>query len=75
MANQPVAIPERNETLATVIDISFYSCYFVCQLISIAERTLTEADLDQDNMISFNEFKEIMAKVDIEQRMSIRFLS
>jgi len=45
------------------------------QLLSIAERTLAEADLDQDNMISFNEFKEIMTKVDIEQRMSIRFLS
>jgi len=45
------------------------------QLASIADRTMVEADTDNDNMISFHEFKEIMAKVDIEQRMSIRFLS
>jgi EF hand len=50
---------------------------FLCfrQLASIADRTMVEADTDNDNMISFHEFKEIMAKVDIEQRMSIRFLS
>lgn len=45
------------------------------QLASIADRTMVEADVDNDNEISFNEFKEIMTKVDIEQRMSIRFLS
>jgi hypothetical protein len=44
------------------------------QLESIADRTLVEADTDNDNQISFREFQDIMEKVDIEQRMSIRFL-
>jgi len=45
------------------------------QLGSIADRTLLEADKDEDGKISFDEFDDIMSKVDIEQRMSIRFLS
>jgi len=45
------------------------------QLASIADRTILEADKDEDGRISFEEFGNIMAKVDIEQRMSIRFLS
>jgi len=45
------------------------------QLASIADRTILEADKDEDGMISFEEFRKIMAKVDIEHRMSIRFLS
>ena len=45
------------------------------QLASIADRTILEADKDEDGKISFEEFGKIMAKVDIEQRMSIRFLS
>ena len=58
-----------------------YACFLqkigavLLQLASIADRTMVEADVDNDNEISFNEFKEIMTKVDIEQRMSIRFLS
>jgi len=47
----------------------------VLQLASIADRTILEADKDEDGKISFEEFIRIMAKVDIEQRMSIRFLS
>ena len=47
----------------------------IVQLASIADRTILEADKDEDGKISFEEFGKIMAKVDIEQRMSIRFLS
>ncbi|TRY73369.1 hypothetical protein TCAL_01567 [Tigriopus californicus] len=44
------------------------------QLISIAERTIMEADLDKDNLISFDEFKNVLERTDVEQKMSIRFL-
>lgn len=44
------------------------------QLISIAERTILEADKDGDQMISFDEFCEALARTDVEQKMSIRFL-
>ena len=63
------------------------------QLISIAERTIQEADVDkvgslclinkpwinpfvfQDNLISFEEFAQVLARTDVEQKMSIRFLN
>ncbi|XP_054758740.1 calcineurin B homologous protein 1-like [Lytechinus pictus] len=45
------------------------------QLGAIADRTLTEADLDQDGQISFDEFLKALEKSDIEQMMSIRFLN
>jgi len=45
------------------------------QLGSIADRTITEADQDQDGMIAFEEFKKVMERVDVEQKMSIRFLN
>jgi len=45
------------------------------QLGSIADRTIDEADEDQDGMISFDEFKKVMQRVDVEQKMSIRFLN
>jgi len=44
------------------------------QLGSIADRTILEADKDNDGMISFNEFVRLMENVDVEQKMSIRFL-
>lgn len=44
------------------------------QLNSIADRTITEADTDGDFMISFDEFAKVMDRVDVEQKMSIRFL-
>jgi len=44
------------------------------QLASIAERTITEADKDGDQMISFEEFCEALSRTDVEQKMSIRFL-
>jgi len=45
------------------------------QLLSIAERTIMEADTDQDALISFEEFARVLEKTDVEQKMSIRFLN
>lgn len=45
------------------------------QLKSIAERTIMEADEDKDNLISFDEFCKVLERTDVEQKMSIRFLS
>ncbi|CAH0551808.1 unnamed protein product [Brassicogethes aeneus] len=45
------------------------------QLISIAERTILEADEDGDQMISFEEFCKALSRTDVEQKMSIRFLN
>ncbi|PVD25876.1 hypothetical protein C0Q70_13540 [Pomacea canaliculata] len=44
------------------------------QLGSIADRTIKEVDLDKDDFISFEEFVKAMTKVDVESKMSIRFL-
>jgi len=44
------------------------------QLVSIAERTIQEADEDKDKMISFDEFCKVLERTDVEQKMSIRFL-
>uniref|UniRef100_A0A8C9LEJ8 EF-hand domain-containing protein n=1 Tax=Pavo cristatus TaxID=9049 RepID=A0A8C9LEJ8_PAVCR len=44
------------------------------QLGSIADRTIQEADQDGDCAISFAEFVKVLEKVDVEQKMSIRFL-
>uniref|UniRef100_A0A0N5AHF8 EF-hand domain-containing protein n=1 Tax=Syphacia muris TaxID=451379 RepID=A0A0N5AHF8_9BILA len=44
------------------------------QLNEIAERTMQEADQNQDGNITFEEFKKAMEKTDIEQKMSFRFL-
>jgi calcineurin B family protein 1 len=43
------------------------------QLGSIADRTICEADEDQDGKISFSEFVKVMEKVDVEQKLSIKF--
>jgi calcineurin B family protein 1 len=45
------------------------------QLISIAERTILEADEDKDDLISFEEFAKVLERTDVEQKMSIRFLN
>ncbi|XP_045459995.1 calcineurin B homologous protein 1 [Harmonia axyridis] len=45
------------------------------QLTSIAERTISEADEDGDQMISFEEFCRALQRTDVEQKMSIRFLN
>ncbi|XP_030633598.1 calcineurin B homologous protein 2 isoform X2 [Chanos chanos] len=44
------------------------------QLESIADRTIQEADLDRDEAISFDEFRKSLEKVNIDHKMSIRFL-
>ncbi|XP_058490128.1 calcineurin B homologous protein 2 [Solea solea] len=44
------------------------------QLQSIAERAIQEADLDKDDAISFDEFRRSLEKVNIDHKMSIRFL-
>ncbi|XP_041663951.1 calcineurin B homologous protein 2 [Cheilinus undulatus] len=44
------------------------------QLQSIAERAIQEADLDGDDAISFEEFRKSLEKVNIDHKMSIRFL-
>lgn len=44
------------------------------QLLSIAERTIMEADEDKDQLISFEEFVKVLDRTDVEQKMSIRFL-
>ncbi|KAI4880102.1 hypothetical protein NFI96_023490 [Prochilodus magdalenae] len=44
------------------------------QLGSIADRTIQEADSNGDMSISFTEFVKVLEKVDVEQKMSIRFL-
>jgi len=45
------------------------------QLISIAERTILEADTNNDQTISFEEFCHALDRTDVEQKMSIRFLN
>jgi calcineurin B family protein 1 len=45
------------------------------QLLSIAERTILEADEDKDDLISFEEFVKVLERTDVEQKMSIRFLN
>ncbi|KAK2709430.1 calcineurin B homologous protein 1-like [Artemia franciscana] len=44
------------------------------QLSCVAERTIFEADSDNDQRISFEEFCNVLAKTDVEKKMSIRFL-
>ncbi|XP_028817400.1 calcineurin B homologous protein 2 [Denticeps clupeoides] len=44
------------------------------QLESITDRTIQESDTDRDNAISFEEFRKSLDKVNIEHKMSIRFL-
>lgn len=45
------------------------------QLGSIADRTIAEADKDLDGQISFREFTKVMERVEVEGKMSIRFLN
>ena len=42
--------------------------------MSIAFRMMTEADLDEDGVISFEEFCDALDKVDVENKMSMLHL-
>jgi hypothetical protein len=44
------------------------------QLASIAIRMVKEADSNDDHSISFEEFCKVIHEIDIEKKMSIRFL-
>ncbi|XP_048378602.2 calcineurin B homologous protein 2 isoform X2 [Stegostoma tigrinum] len=44
------------------------------QLESITDRTIQEADLDGDGAISFEEFRKSLENINLEHKMSIRFL-
>ncbi|GMR39535.1 hypothetical protein PMAYCL1PPCAC_09730 [Pristionchus mayeri] len=45
------------------------------QLENIVDRTIEEADEDKDGKISFEEFCKALEKTDINEKMSIRFIS
>lgn len=65
-------------SIITVLCFSLEEIFFYFseeQLVSIAERTIVEADKDGDQMISFQEFCTALERTDVEQKMSIRFLN
>lgn len=45
------------------------------QLMSIAERTIMEADQAGDGKITFDDFCKALERTDVEKKMSIRFLN
>ena len=45
------------------------------QMNAIAERTIAELDVDGDNSITFEEFCNTLKKIDIEDKMSVKFLA
>merc|ERR1712223_9084 len=63
------------EELLAVLTMTVGNNISTEQLISIAERTIQEADVDKDNLISFEEFAQVLERTDVEQKMSIRFLN
>jgi Ca2+-binding EF-hand superfamily protein len=45
------------------------------QLTSIAERTINELDEDGDEAITFEEFCTTLEKIDVDEKMSMKFLA
>lgn len=45
------------------------------QIVSIAERTITELDVDGDLSITFREFCDTLDKIDVDEKMSMKFLT
>ncbi len=45
------------------------------QIVSIAERTIAELDVDGDLRITFDEFCDTLAKIDVDEKMSMKFLT
>lgn len=44
------------------------------QKTGIADRTMAEADEDEDGSISYDEFRKAMERIDIDQKLSIKFM-
>ncbi|KAL3313938.1 Ca2+-binding actin-bundling protein (actinin), alpha chain (EF-Hand protein superfamily) [Cichlidogyrus casuarinus] len=44
------------------------------QVINIGDRTMAEADINGDGYITYEEFREAFENVDIEEKMSIKFM-
>jgi len=49
--------------------------FFKEQIQSIAERTIEELDVDGDLSITFKEFCETLVKIDVDDKMSMKFLT
>ena len=45
------------------------------QIISIAERTISELDGNGDSSITFREFCNTLSKIDVDDKMSMKFLT
>ena len=45
------------------------------QINAIAERTIAELDVDGDQSITFKEFCETLTKIDVDEKMSMKFLT
>lgn len=45
------------------------------QIVAIAERTIKELDANGDMSITFSEFCKTLEKIDIDEKMSIKFLA
>jgi calcineurin B homologous protein 1 len=45
------------------------------QMNAIAERTITELDVDGDLVITFQEFCDTLKKIDVDEKMSMKFLT
>ena len=60
--------------ISTILD-QFFTIFVPDQLDSIVERMVLEADLDGDDLISFDEFCKVLHRIDVEKKMSIRILS
>lgn len=60
-----------------ILKLYYYYFFFFSeeQLSIIADKTISEADVDEDGFISFDEFCKTFEKSDIEHKMSIRFLN
>ena len=63
----------RDELLA-ILHMMVGSNISTEQLGNIADRTMSEADTNKDKFITFDEFVESLARTDVEEKMSIRFL-
>ena len=61
--------------LKTVLTLMVGSNISEEQLDSIAQRTIMEATLDKDDLMSFEEFAKVLERTEVEKKMSIRFLN